>query len=58
MPLTAPRVPTGMKAGVSIAPWAVVSRPLRAWPQVVRISNFSPTIRYHSDSAGEPVNEL
>src|SRR6202166_3035192 len=29
-PLTAPRVPTGMKAGVSTPPWGVVRRPRRA----------------------------
>jgi len=28
--LTEPRVPTGIKMGVSMAPWSVVSRPQRA----------------------------
>src|SRR5436305_10739935 len=37
-PLTAPRVPTGMKAGVSTTPWGVVSRPRRAWASAARRS--------------------
>src|SRR3954464_2240724 len=37
-PLTAPSVPTGMKAGVSTTPWGVVSRPNRAAPSVAKIS--------------------
>src|SRR5216683_3077140 len=35
---TVPAVPIGMKAGVSIAPCAVVSRPTRAAPSRARIS--------------------
>src|SRR3954451_17464069 len=38
-PLTAPRVPTGMNAGVSTTPWGVVSRPRRASPRVASTSN-------------------
>src|SRR5215203_6957380 len=37
-PLTAPSVPTGMKAGVSMTPCGVVRRPRRARPAVARIS--------------------
>ncbi len=36
--LTVAAVPTGMKAGVSILPCAVVSRPSRAAPSRARIS--------------------
>src|SRR4051794_28904022 len=38
-PLTAPSVPTGMNAGVSTTPCAVVRRPRRAAPSVARTSN-------------------
>ncbi len=36
--LTVPAVPTGMKAGVSITPRGVTSRPARAAPSRARIS--------------------
>src|SRR2546427_3426926 len=36
--LTAPRVPTGMKTGVSTTPWAVVRRPQRAAPSLATTS--------------------
>src|SRR4028118_2211719 len=38
-PLTAPRVPTGMKAGVSITPCGVTRRPRRAAPEVAKTSS-------------------
>src|SRR5207247_787746 len=37
-PVTAPRVPTGMKTGVSSTPWLVVRRPQRAAPSVATTS--------------------
>src|SRR6185436_7925400 len=39
IPLTAPSVPTGMKAGVSTTPWGVESRPRRAAPHLATTSN-------------------
>src|SRR5258708_7132373 len=38
---TLPRVPTGMKTGVSTTPWGVVIRPRRAAPSEFRSSNVS-----------------
>src|SRR5258706_4735966 len=40
MALTVPYVPTGMKTGGSMLPWAKVKRPRRASPSLDRISNF------------------
>jgi hypothetical protein len=42
--LTVPAVPTGMKTGVSTAPCAVASRPLRAAPSH---ANSSKPIIHH-----------
>src|SRR4051812_32659642 len=36
----APAVPTGMKAGVRIAPWGVISLPVRAAPSVANNSKW------------------
>src|SRR6185436_4610082 len=54
IPLTAPSVPTGMKAGVSTTPWGVESRPRRAAPQVAVTSNVRGTETISQRSPGQP----
>ena len=45
MALTVPAVPTGMKAGVLMAPLGVSMRPNLAVPSVFRSSNFTVILR-------------